>query len=337
MGLERDSKKGGGVGFLLAKELNYKIKTDYCQINECLESFFVEITTKGGIIVCGSIYHPPNTNVKTFQKELNKIMEKIKLEKHKECIIGMDHNLDFIKHNQHTDTENFINKMVDSSLFLCITWPTRVMKNTSTLIDNIFVSGKLHDKIKSCVILHDISDHFPSFVIVENLLAKKREPKVILSRDITDDKIADLNYELSSISWEKGIPKVNATEAYDVFIDLLQSHLNSKIPLKEKTISAKRYLCEPWLTKGIVRCGKKQLKLYKHAIKSGNEEDLRKYKAYKSVLQKTKHNCKKEYYNIKCTQFKSDTKRLWKIINNATKGQNDKSCVIDALLLKTLK
>ena len=69
--------------------------------------------------------------------------------------------------------------VVDSSLFPCITRPTRVTKNTSTLIDNIFVSAKLHDKIKSCVILHDISDHFPSFVIVENLLAKKREPKVI--------------------------------------------------------------------------------------------------------------------------------------------------------------
>ena len=52
-------------------------------------------------------------------------MEKIKLEKHKDCIIGMDHNLDFIKHNQHSDTENFINNMLDSSLFPCITRPTR--------------------------------------------------------------------------------------------------------------------------------------------------------------------------------------------------------------------
>ena len=117
----------------------------------------------------------------------------------------------------------------------------------------------------------------------------------------------------------------------------MQSHLNSKIPLKEKTISAKRCLCEPWLTKGLVRCGKKQLKLYERAIKSGNEEDLRKYKAYKSVLQKTKRNCKKDYYNNKCTQFKSDTKRLWKIINSATKGQNDKSCVIDSITIENIK
>ena len=65
--------------------------------------------------------------------------------------------------------------------------------------------------------------------------------------------------------------------------------------------------------------------------------DLLKYKDYKSVLQKIKHKCKKEYYNNKCTQFKSDTKRLWKIINNATKGQNDKSCVIDSITIENIK
>ena len=109
-------------------------------------------------------------------------MEKIRLEKHNDRIIGIDHNLDFIKHSQHKDTENFINNMLDSSLFPCITWPTRVTKNTSTLIDNIFVSGKLHDKTKSCVILHDTSDHFPSFIIVEGLMAKKRAKGCTIQR-----------------------------------------------------------------------------------------------------------------------------------------------------------
>ena len=31
-------------------------------------------------------------------------MEHIKQETRKDCIIGMDHNLDFIKHTQHQDT-----------------------------------------------------------------------------------------------------------------------------------------------------------------------------------------------------------------------------------------
>ena len=54
-------------------------------------------------------------------------------------------------------------------------------------------------------------------------------------------------------------------------------------------------------------------------------------------MQKIKRNCKKDYYNNKCTQFKSDTKRLWKIINNATKAQNDKSCVIDSITIENIK
>ena len=97
-GLERTNKKGGGVGLLISKELHHHPLNKLNQMSDHLECFFTEIITKGRNVICGSIYPPPNTNVKAFQNDIIKLMEQIKQETHKDCIIGMDHNLDFIKH-----------------------------------------------------------------------------------------------------------------------------------------------------------------------------------------------------------------------------------------------
>ena len=64
--------------------------------------------------------------------------------------------------------------------------------------------------------------------------------------------------------------------------------MDEHIPIIEKTIPVKQVLHEPWLTKGLWKCGKRQLKLYERSLKSGNNNDLEKYKLYRSLLQKIK-------------------------------------------------
>ena len=66
----------------------------------------------------------------------------------------------------------------------------------------------------------------------------------------------------------------------------MNNSIDNHIPIREVTIPVKRLICEPWLTKGLIKCGKKQLKLYKRSIKSGNKDDIDKYKKYRSNLQK---------------------------------------------------
>ena len=42
---------------------------------------------------------------------MDSTLNKLKLETHKDSIVGMDHNLDLIKHAQHESTKLFINSM----------------------------------------------------------------------------------------------------------------------------------------------------------------------------------------------------------------------------------
>ena len=249
----------------------------------------------------------------------------------------MDHNLDLIKHAQHESTEVFINSMLENSSFPCITQPTRVTQTSSTLIDNIFVNGRLHTNTRSCVLLHDISDHFPCLTMIRDMYAKKCVDKTIYSHDITDSRIECLKTDLSTIDWERLLPTENPSLCYDTFISKLEDLLEKNMPICEKVITYHQHACEPWLTQSLLNCGKKQLKLYSRAIKSGNDDDLTCYKKYKSVLQRIKRHCKIDYYHDKCAKFKNNTKKLWKIINSATKGLNDKSSVIDSINVNNIE
>ena len=177
IGNERQTKKGGGVGFLISKDLHHKLHHNFELSLDSIESTFVEIVTKGRNILLGSIYRPQNTNAKAFNKEIESIMGKIKLETHTDVVIGLDHNLDFLKSEKHAETASFIGSVLDNSLLPCITRPTCVTNNSATLIDNILVSCNLHTSQHSAIIVHDISDHFPSITILDAINQKKGKGK----------------------------------------------------------------------------------------------------------------------------------------------------------------
>ena len=56
----------------------------------------------------------------------------------------MDHNLDLLKCNVHKQTQALLDGLTDKNLLPTITRPTRITQNTAPLLDNIFVSERLH-------------------------------------------------------------------------------------------------------------------------------------------------------------------------------------------------
>ena len=53
---------------------------------------------------------------------------------------------------------------------------------------------------------------------------------------------------------------------------------NNSFPLKKVTVKEERMKANPWISKGIVKLSKHQLKLYKNFIKSPSKENGDKYK-----------------------------------------------------------
>ena len=99
--------KGGGMAILIRDDLPFKRRDDLEDFKGMVETTYIEIKTKAKReIVIGSIYRPSNTTEKEWCTHLNEIIPKVRSEKgHKQLILGMDHNPDLLKSNDHAPTQ----------------------------------------------------------------------------------------------------------------------------------------------------------------------------------------------------------------------------------------
>ena len=324
----RKHKLGGGVGIFVSNRIRFtEVKLQFTY--ECIEQILIKITTKNDnkTIMVGSLYRPPYTNDTKFVEEYNNLL--LEIQNHsKKIILGMDHNMDFLKHSVHKRTQEFIELNLDNNLTPTITRPTRITKSTATLIDNIIPSQSLLTNSDSRIIIDDISDHLPSLVKFRDLLQKNNSVKTITSRNLCEKNIERIKNDLQITDWSAVITE-NVDKALDSFHDLLINTVNKHSPIITRKIGHNRFRKEPWVSASILRSINTQKKLYAKSIKSNaSTRDMIKYKNYKKILDRLKRISKISYYQTKCVEFKNNIKKLWELINKVIGKTSDKGSII---------
>ena len=307
---------------------------------ECIEYVVINITTKHEnkkITIC-SLYRQPNTNDSKFVEEYKSLLsEMYKTSKTKKLTLGMDHNLDFLKHSIHKRTHDFIELNLDNKLLPSITRPTRITNNSATLIDNIIVSQCLLANSESRIVIDDISDHLPSIVKFDEMLQKDKASKFVTSRNLNEKNLQKITDTLTRTNWSEVITE-NVDESFDSFHDLLLRTLDHYAPIVTRKLSSKNFRREPWLNPSLLRCINRQKKLYIKTIKPNvTNRDITIYKNYKKILDKLKRSAKSSYYHTKCSEFKNNTKKLWELINSVIGKASDKSGVISHIMVNEIE
>ena len=80
--------------------------------------------------------------------------------------------------------------------------------------------------------------------------------------------------------------------------------INKVAPLREFKATTKKTACEPWMSNGLRKCSKRQLKLYQVYLASKKLEDHEKYKQYRNTLKGIKRKAKRDFYYKQCMEFK---------------------------------
>ena len=329
---DRMGRKGGGVCILTKQGLMSREITEIPNELNGVETCSVEIKTSKGQLGIVSMYRPPNTNPTTFSKTFETHLKRVK--RHcKELIVSLDHNLDFLKSDKHNPTNDFIEKVLDLNMLPSIMRPTRITKSMATLIDNILVDHRHCESLESYIITDDISDHLPCLSVLKQILINKHSKVRITSRDTRDRCVNRLQQSLSEIDWDE---LCNQNSDVNIMTEKFQSILSERIdrfcPERTCTMNYSKLRHEPWLMAGIMKSITRLKKLYKNTlIANVKEQDIEKYKRYNKQLQKIKRASKKLYYQTKCVEFCSNTRKLWKTINKLCNTQNDKSNVVSML------
>lgn len=124
-----------------------------------------------------------------------------------------DLNIYLLKPSDHPKTTEFVNTMLSLSFYPLIIKPSRITKDSATLIDNIFIN-LIEGNAISGLLVADISDHFPVFTVFE--MSKK--VKSTANRDInklvrikSPEAIKALKAELLNHDWPSFFMRATST------------------------------------------------------------------------------------------------------------------------------
>jgi predicted CopG family antitoxin len=238
--------------------------------------------------------------------------------------------MDFLKIDNHKNTKDFLEVNLVHRMLPNITMPTRIVKNSATLIDNIYTPVEFVNDVQSFILVTDISDHLPCFVQWSH--GSSITVDSILEQRVLDEvRVKKICNELNNINIAE-IQSKNASELYDFFITKIHSALDKYAPIRIKKCRP-AVKDDPWFTKGLrtssIRCDK----MYKSIIgRPKNDPLCIKYRKYRNCYNKLKRKAKQNFFSNEINKYRKNSRKLWSVIKRATGKMNDKTSFINEIV-----
>ena len=331
----RVDKIGGGVCVLSSNKLRPRIRPDLNVETTLLEHCIVELKTDTRNILLVSGYRHPNCNVRTFLKEYSNLIMSLKRNRHHEIIIGIDHNLNLLKANSHSDTNEFLELNLRKSLIPCISKPTRTTHKTASLIDNIMASSTAHCNHTPYILVDDISDHMPIAVKFRNQSKSMKGQKTVKHRKLDSLAFDKINQD-SGENWPELLSKLDANDSFNLLHEKLITSIDNHAPEKTLKLGRKSLIRDPWITTGILRSLKWQKQLYKEMLLSKTDVSTFRYRSYRNCLQKIIRSNRQYYLHDKCKEYRQNRRKLWQLITRIIGRENNKHNTIESLKVDNL-
>ena len=167
-----------------------------------IELVFIEllIPNKQNYLIRMVYKHPVIQHIKFNDACITSLLNKLKTE-NKATIVAGEFNLNMMKYTQVRGAHQFLETLLSDNFIPQITLPTRVTKNSVTLIDNIFSDNHDHKCISGNTTT-SISDHLPQVLIIGNLKQTPLRRDVKISfKNIQSFNETDLQIELKELDW----------------------------------------------------------------------------------------------------------------------------------------
>ena len=165
-----------------------------------------------------------------------------------------------------------------------------------------------------------------------------KEPLTFTSRCLNDQKLKEANHRLMRKDLIGLLTGTTCDEKFNQFSTIINTTLDEIAPTRTVKISAKRKYVEPWMTKGLEEALRTKLKLYKkHLQRNSSDDDHLKYKRYRNTYNELKRKLKVEYYQAKCESYKSNSKKLWSLINSTITKTKHKGSIIPYITVDGIK
>ena len=239
----------------------------------------------------------------------------LKRNRHHEIIIGIDHNLNLLKANSHSQTNEFLELNLRKSLIPCISKPTRITHKTASLIDNIMASSTAH------------CNHTPYIIVVKfrNQNKSMKRQKTVKHKKLGSLAFNKINQDINGENWPELLSKLDANDSLNLFHEKLITSIDNHAP-ERKSLTR-----DPLVTTGILRSLKWQKQLYKEMLLLKTDVSTFRYRSYRNCLQKIIKSNRQYYLHDKCKEYRQNGRKLWQLINRIIGRENNKHNTIESL------
>ena len=307
-----------------------------------VESTFSEIIIPNGKnIIIGCVYKHHTIDPKDFENLFLPTLKKANKEK-KPVLIAGDFNIDLLKLNSDTFTNEYFDQLTNNHFMPLITLPTRIASKSKTLIDNI-IFNKFSPGIKSGNINASISDHSPQFAIIplQNKKSKdKNKDKFIRNFRNTDKRTITTTFQ--NIEWNflsaQDTPESNVNQDLSEFIDKCNKTIDNLFPYKKLSNKERKLKNNPWINNQIFKEIKDRDKLYSKHKKTTDivrKEDLAlQLKNQKNKVKNLLQLSKKQYFSDYFQKHSTNAKKLWEGVNQIIASKSKPNSTINCLEIK---
>ncbi len=113
--------------------------------------------------------------------------------------------------------------------------------------------------------------------------------------------------------------------AYDKFISVFKYIFNEAFPLIKTRFNKKYMKREPWVSAGLLASSRHKAKLFKKKLNKPTDENIKCYKNYLNLFNKSKRELKRNYYSHLLELNKNNMKKTWSVLKQAIGKRNDTS------------
>lgn len=324
--------RGGGVAFYIHRSCSYKRIESLSISLEFLETITVELTTENLTFLLICVYRPPNTNLNSFMNSLNDMFSVVNSSKYSKSSIPIiclgDFNLDLLKCKQHKPTFEFLSLMLSQLMVPLIKSPTRITESSRTLIDNIFTTIYDNLSFDSGILIDDTSDHLPVLLKIKRLTDSKADSTQngVYRTNLDKNKLVAF-FQLHDWTYfcRQCDLSTKVDDMYDEFISIVTNYFNNSKITKMLRLTRNNNPENKWMTIGILNSRKNKNKLYKRFITNPTPENKQEYTTYRNKYNNILRMAKKQYYDNKFTEYKSNSRMTWKTINEVMNKNTCKS------------
>ena len=311
----------GGTGLYISNKHTFKLRNDLSEIlyySGSLESIFIELIFKSTKnIIVGCVYKHPHFDINDFNEfYLSPLLSKVNSENKTILLLG-DFNINLLNCETIKSHSDFLDLFGSFYMLPCITLPTRLTSQSSTLIDNIFLSP-FSDDIISGNLTVSLSDHLPQFLILYKPSSKKLSPNNIHSRNWSKFDHNSFRRDFDNISWNEilALEKNDCEESFNSFLNELNSLIDIHAPIKKLSKRQLKLATKPWITKGILTSMKIRDNLFREYLESSSPNIKiflhSRYKQYRNRIVSLLRTSKKLYYRQYFNNNLNNLSNIWK-------------------------